>query len=616
MKKRSPLSPAQLLIYAFLFLLFTLLVILLFCSGKDEKKFTRLTHELFVEEMTSNTLTMHYNLAYPENFGIHNYKPTLPVFQPDSKKHTQELQQLLEQLRSIHPENLSESDAYTYELLKGTLENSLASGEFIYYQTPLSPSSGMQSQLPILLAEYTFRSKRDVEDYLALLGQTDAYLSSFLAFEQEKAAQGLPSSAHALKQTRHQCDTIITADALNAGTHFLQTSFEERLDDLVKQSILTPKEKTLYVKENNLLLHNIVQPAYTKLADELFLMEDAPGIPDLPSGLCRLPDGRRYYENLLIAETGSYRSIDEIKQLLQQTLRQEYQAITQLAKEHPELMEYLQNASYESLPCGDCSSILNDLQHCMQNDFPALPSSTRSGAKAIIKPVSPSLAEYCAPAFYLTTPADDSDTNVIYINQKEPISDLELFTTLAHEGYPGHLYQNVYVNQHFEKEQVNKVRQILWYGGYLEGWAIYVEFYGYDYASRILSEQGRETDALCVQLAKHNRSLLLCMYSLLDIKIHYEDGAIEDVDSFLKVFGIDDKDSARDIFCYIAEEPCNYLKYYLGYLEILSLQQEAKALWGENYSDRSFHTFFLNAGPSDFQTLSNYLEKSTSPHID
>ena len=120
--------------------------------------------------MTGSTLNMHYTIADPKAFGISEYEPVLPIYhsyQPeDSKEHCSDL---LHRLDRIGPDRLSPENAYTYRLLHRSLENDLALADFPYYNEPLSPSSGMQSQLPVLLAEYTFRTKRDVTDYLCLL---------------------------------------------------------------------------------------------------------------------------------------------------------------------------------------------------------------------------------------------------------------------------------------------------------------------------------------------------------------------------------------------------------------------------------------------------------------
>jgi uncharacterized protein (DUF885 family) len=154
------------------------------------------------------------------------------------------------------------------------------------------------------------------------------------------------------------------------------------------------------------------------------------------------------------------------------------------------------------------------------------------------------------------------------------------------------------------------VRELLWYGGYLEGWALYVEFSSYDYASELLRETGDENGALVSQIEKHSRSLQLCLYSLLDTYIHYDNASYSRVAKLLEGFGITDSLSVRSIYTYIVREPSNYLKYYLGYLEILSLREEAASLWGDDYSDLSFHRFFLENGPADFLSLEEQLQKT------
>lgn len=608
MKKRPPLSPRQLLLCAVIVLSATILLVLLLGQHSDRKQFSKLSHDLFVEEMTANTLNMHYTIANPEAFGISSYEPVLPCYGDASGESARaSLQATLDTLYDIQPKRLSGQDAYTYELLTRLLENSAQLKAFPYYQEPLSPASGLQSQLPILLAEYTFRSKRDVEDYLALLDQTDTYFESLLLYEQEKYAAGLSMSASSLRQVREQCDTIVTKEALESGTHFLQTTFQERLNELVADRVITAKEAEQYLSQNNRLLRTVVRPAYEKLADGIFLLEDAEGVEPLPTGLSARPQGREYYQYLLISETGSYRPVAEIKSLLTETLRAEYKAIGTLAAKDPNLAMHLATKEYCTLPFQKADEMLADLQSRMKEDFPMLKDSPRVS----VKTVSANLEDYCAPAFYLTAPLDDTDNNVIYINKKDASSDLELYTTLAHEGYPGHLYQTVYSNQDFMNQGKNEVRQLLWYGGYLEGWALYVEFYGYDYAADLLERDGRTEDALCVQLEKHNRSLLLCLYSTMDIMIHYENASREEIAQMLAGFGIKNETAVNAIYSYIADEPCNYLKYYLGYLEILELKKAAQEQWGTAYSDYAFHSFLLDAGPSDFIALRKLLNHAS-----
>ncbi len=606
MKKRTHLSLKQLLLFAVMLFAFSGITLFLFTFRQDEKRFDNITSQIFADEMSSNTLNMHYTLARPEDFGIYDYRPILPQYSAEGVlKGQAATENTLAALKTLDQRKLTDSDTVLCQLLIRCLENSLALGSFTYYSEPLSPASGAQTQLPILLAEYAFRSRRDVEDYLALLEQTDDYFASLLTYEQEKAAAGLSMPASSLRQVREQCDTIITADALEDGSHFLQTTFRERLDELCQEGLITEAEFEKYLSQNDRLLKTILLPAYTALGDGLLLLEDE-SVP--MEGLASQPQGKAYYEALLQSQTGSARSVPEIQELLTSQFTLEYETIQNLAARYPEAARRYTEGSLPSFPYTSVTQMLADLKIRMEGSFPELPGGSSSLA---VKPVSPSLEEYCAPAFYLTAPLDDTDHNVIYINQQKTPYGLELYTTLAHEGYPGHLYQTVYANRLALSTGDRPVRQLLWYGGYTEGWALYVEFLSYDYAAQLYQERQQDQEALLVQIEKHNRSVQLCLYSLLDIMIHYEGASYSQITKVLESFGVTDSDSAKAVYTYIVQSPCNYLKYYLGYLEILSLRENALQLWGEEYTDLQFNRFLLDNGPADFTALAQLLEESS-----
>ena len=582
-------------------------------TQSDSYQFQKVTSQLFREEMLSNTLNMHYTIAHPETFGITDYDATLPIY---DGSHNQKNQKTLEQqitfFRNLNPKRLSPEENFTRTLLLSYLKNTHSLNQFPYYAEPLSPGSGMQSQLPILLAEYTFRNKQDVEDYLKILNRVDDYFAGLLTFEQEKAAKGLFMAGTSADKVITQCDTIVTKESLNTNTHFLQTTFQERLEKLQKGNLLTVTEFTNYTEQNNRLLSTVLLPAYAALGDGLTALKDE----TIPlSGLASKSHGQEYYKHLLISETGSYRTIKEIKELLSTQLKQEYDIFLTLLSQYTEpTLSSVQDTLTECFPCQNPEEMLRTLTEDMASLFPSMTEHKEKVPGVRIKNVSESLQEYCAPAFYLTPPLDDTDNNVIYINQKNSPKGLELFTTLAHEGYPGHLYQSVYSNNLLAKQNTGVIRQLLWYGGYLEGWALYVEFLSYDSASRLMEEQGYSSQAEYIQIEKHSRNLQLCLYSLLDIMIHHDNASYKQIHDTLCDFGITSPQSTAAIYEYIVEEPANYLKYYLGYLEILALQKEAKSLWKESYSDYAFHEFFLQKGPADYQTLGEILKNAHIPY--
>lgn len=114
------------------------------------------------------------------------------------------------------------------------------------------------------------------------------------------------------------------------------------------------------------------------------------------------------------------------------------------------------------------------LKKQIKKSFPDLPSEVSCQMKYVDK----SLEEHISPAFYLTTPLDAYQDNVIYLNGNAKYDLTKAFTTIAHEGYPGHLYQNCF----YQSQNPLPVRSVVNIGGYTEGWGTYAELYSYSLA--------------------------------------------------------------------------------------------------------------------------------------
>lgn len=584
---------------------FVFFTLFLFYYSKDQREFTNLTTTLFKNELSQNALNLHYTLAYPENYGIFHYQTSLPCYQSSDKNMAlMQLENYKRLLSQIDASNLNKNDQYTYLLLSRYLDTAMTGSSFFYYKEPFSPASGMQSQFPILMAEYSFRTTTDVEDYLNLLASTKNYFSSLLLYEKEKKQAGLFMPYNDACDVSKQCNVILSKSELQKGTHFLQTTFSERLLSLKEKNLLSENQMNLYLEKNNEILFTIVEPAYCMLSKSLLSLADK---SITAKGLCHLPEGKNYYTYLLKQNTGSYLTVPEIKKLLYSKFDKEVKYLTELCTKNSNILSQNSNKLSSDFPYTLPDEMLEDLKTRMKNDFPNFPINKKTAPAYTVKNVSKNLEDYSSPAFYFTPPLDDFSQNIIYINQKNSPKGIELYTTLAHEGYPGHLYQSVYSHMHMTNTKDNLVRQLLWYGGYLEGWALYVEFGAYDYAANLAKEHGQTDAAILYSIEKHNRSLQLCLYAILDIAIHYDGADYQKVHKILSSFGIHDPKTTLQIYEYIASEPTNYLKYYLGYLEVLQLKEKAKTLWQDSYTDYRFHKFYLESGPSDFVTLSEAL---------
>ena len=609
LKKKKSIAVA-----AFMYAVAFLLSFFLFFG--DSIKFGMFSKSLFHSELEGNTLTLHYTLAYPEDYGF-NEKAILPCYTGTSKSDhdssvdseisagRDEILKALSTLSQISKTRLDEADSYTYDLLIRYLNRRLMGTEFDYYVEPFSPNSGIHSGLPILLADYTFRRKQDVEDYLAILDQTDEYLSGLLLYETEKADAGLFMPDYSADKVIDACSAIMDKDQLAAGTHFLHNTFEERISSLAEEGIITDAEAEQYISENDRLLGTVMAPAYEQIADTFTLLKDK-GCNSY--GLYYFPKGQEYYEYLLASVTGSDRSVAEIKKLLFKDFQENYNALLTLFARYPQISDSGLTSSLD-LPLDNPTAILQDLQTRMADDFPSFPTGRETFNPAVtVKSVSPSMRDYCSPAYYLTPPIDDMKNNIIYINGKNNIDHLTLYTTLAHEGYPGHLYQTVYSQLFLHQSDASEIRYLLHYEGYVEGWAYYVEDLSYSYA-----EDQVRNNAYAVayyEACRLNRNIHLCLYSLLDIAIHYDGATPDQVQKILQSVGITNPSSVTAIYQYIAEEPVNYLKYYLGYMEIRLLREKAKLLWGNDFTLYRFHQFLLETGPSDFAGLNEQLQKN------
>ncbi|MCI8358598.1 MAG: DUF885 domain-containing protein [Lachnospiraceae bacterium] len=597
-KKLSPLQWAGAIILLFLFILFTLF---LYSRFHEDARFEKFAEKFFLTDLCSNPINLHYTLMNPSDWGIDESSLTLPVYHAgQASEELEEIRTALRRLETFHPERMSAVNQYTYILLSSYLSATEDCASYLYYEEPLSPSSGAQSNLPVLLAEYRLNSAKDIENYLAVLAQIPAYLEGLTLYEREKADHGLFMSDALADKVIEQCGALMDEQALQSDNHFLEITFAKRLDKLLEQHLIEETDAACWRAENKRLLTTVVAPAYNRLADELTLLK---GSGTNTRGLAGYEDGQEYYQACLRLATGSYRTIPEIKQMLSGDFEKNYVALITLLREYPALEDNLSSLS-STFPTLPPEKILAGLEKMTAEDYPAIPSETECTVKYVDKALEP----YSAPAFYMIPPIDNTKENTIYINRMDTAEGLSLFTTMAHEGYPGHLYQTVYSGYYMHSTGANPLRSLLSCGGYIEGWATYAELNSYDYAIRLTKEKHPETEVLYLA-DKLNRQIQLSLYSMLDIIIHYEGASYDRVREILSAIGISDEKSIRAVYEYIIGEPCNYLKYYLGYLEIEALKERAEVLWSEDgFTLYRFHTFLLNNGPADFRTLSRLLE--------
>lgn len=555
----------------------------------EDSQFRSFTREVFQKEVSGSMLTLHYSLADPEKKNIARPAPTLGTVSYDNTASIHQCQEYLKKLLSFSYSDLSRENRLTSDMLLLYFHTSEASLQNGFPEEILSPSLGIQAQLPVLLAEYAFYKEQDISDYLNILVSIEPYFESILQYEQERAHQGYFMSDTTLDRILEQCREFVK----DPENNYMLDIFSQKLKEYGK---FTASEQNELMKRHKEILLNKVIPAYEKLIIGLNALR---GSGKNPMGLTYYKKGQKHYEYLLQAETGCYDSVKKIQQRLYEQLADDTARIQMMLKEQPSLLQKM-NAETD-LDTFQPTKALQILQKKSEKDFPALPETVSPDIRYVHK----SMEAYSSPAFYLTPPLDTGSPNVIYINPSSQTSNLELFTTLSHEGFPGHLYQTVY----FGSCDPDDIRYLITSSGYVEGWATYVESYGYQYAADYLDDPDASD---LTALAWMNRSINLCIYSLMDIGIHYHGWTPDAAASFLKNFGITDTSVVQEIYQYIVETPGNYLKYYLGYLNFLDLRQKWQDTLGEHFDLKKFHQKILETGPVSFPVLQKYMDQELS----
>ena len=572
-----------------IFLLFLLSIVFFLSKNNlfltENHRFEKFTSRLFASQITSNTLNLHYTLAYPEQFGIENTPICLgSLKQENQEKEFAGLENYQKALEGFSFEKLSRTNQITYDILKLEFSTQLSGQSFWFLQEPLRPNLGIQSQLPVLLAEYTFRCGKDIKDYFSLLSSLPAYYREILDFEKQKSENGFFMSDSSADRVIAQCRAFME----DPSSNYLSSMFRDKIEHLKASDRITEKQALSYIKLHDKIMKTCVFPAYETLCQEL---EKLKGTGNNPGGLANLPGGTSYYHYLIQMETGDFRPVEEIETRLYQQLRQDYQALQTLLKENPHAIEDLHTLSEKKTHMP--KEILSYLNQIMKKDFPSISVSDYK-----VKYVHSSMEEFSSPAFYLTPPADTLSPNTIYINKSTEISPAELFTTLAHEGFPGHLYQTLY----YGNTNPPLIRNLLGCSGYVEGWATYAEFLSFRYGADYL---GVSPDLM--EFLRLNRCVNLCLYSLLDIGIHFHGWDQASVSKTLYSFGILSQDTCGEIFQYIVENPGNYLKYYVGYLNFTDLRTKAEHASKKEFNLKQFHQQILEIGPAPFPVLEKYV---------
>ena len=551
-------------------------------AAAEQARFDALMDETFRDSLTASLLTLHYSVSDPAQYGITDYPCTFGEFSVSNmQENLMDLQALDSQLSTFHRSLLTDEQILTLDILNEHVDTELSLEGIELYQTPLSSFTGIQIDLPVVLSEYHFYTKKDIDEYLELLSNTDEFFDQILTFEQERSSAGLFCSDAAVDHIVESCQPYM----IDADYHLLHTSFLTRLEEFPD---LTEEEKNAYIQQNSAILSEQFIPAYKQLADGLSKLK---GTGQYEGGLCQYPDGKKYFEYLVRSNTGtSYTNMSDLQNAIEKKNVADIAAMAAIIRNRPELLDQVETFAFSP---EDPQEILESLKQEISNDFPEIPDHSYE-----IKNVASELKDTLSPALYMVPPMDRYNENIIYLNMAEHNGVTQhLYTTLAHEGYPGHLYQNVY----FYSTNPCPIRCLMSFNGYSEGWGLYSEFLSYTF------QNGVDPDG--ARLLMYNASASIGLNALLDLNINYFGWDENQTREYLSdYYDVENSNIVSEIYQTLIENPGYYLTYYVGYMEFCEMREQAEKELGDKFDAKEFHKLMLDIGPAPFSVIRSRLE--------
>lgn len=532
-----------------------------------EESFSDFEDELFQEMMSEDYTTLHFSLRDYQKYGIE--KPDVNIGDAswdDYEDNVEDCDEYLKKLQSFDYDSLSETEQKDYRTISFYLERNKELNSYPYFDWAFNSAEGVIDNLLTTFTEFVFYEKEDIDDYLATLASVPAYLDQCLENTKKQAAKGYFLTDAMLKATEDAIEKFVDKKDDNE----LIKIFDENIDAF---DGLSTEEKEAYKKKNREIVLNAYIPSYEKVAEELQKLK---GSRKADYNVSSLDGGSEYYAALARYKTSIDADVETILDICTQYIEKSVDELYDIMQNHSEVTE-------ETLDFDSAEDVLSYLEGHL-DAFPVLDKVYYN-----VQYLDPSVANDSIVAYYLSPPVDDMRDNVIKINGDNVSDVLDLYTTLAHEGFSGHLYQtNYYIQQ-----QPSLLRTQLTMMGYQEGWGMFAEGQALHVSG--LSEYASEYQ-------KINIELNYVLSAAVDLGVNGLGWSTKDVSKYLDRLDLNSS-IAKDLYDFATLQPGTILPYGVGVAMFELLENKAKNALGNDFDQKAFNEVLLNDGNRPFEVV-------------
>ncbi len=539
-----------------------------------DEAFVKLDAELFQWYVTQDIWTLNQYCYDPTSFGID--ESTVPVTLGDFSEANNETMKgeylvWLARLQEIGRSLLTEQHQFAYDVYERYFTWEIESASLFYYYEPLDEYVGLQMNLPIAFGLYEFRDEKDVQDYLLLLKDTPRYFAEVLAFEQKRAALGVFMTEDMLDQVLADFDSILEA----GDDSYLFATFRDGISDV---DWLTDDARESYYAENDAILKNEWQQAYSDLREGLEALRSScrtrQGAYDVGG------DALAYFKLAVKTESANDLSVSDAIDLLKDCTKTLYaELFASAAKAEKEIDKG------KAITTGSVAGDAAYLKERYTQIVPAL-----ADVQVTYREIPPELQDGFSPAAYLIPTIDNCIQNVILIN---PSSDTDL-STMAHEGFPGHMYQYVY---QFSDASLPLFQKVIVSNGYCEGWSTNAEW-----SIAKVADDFNSDYCVCMFDNDMLTNMLIATCSLMINGLGASD---KDVGEYLSTYGLDAYSYV--IYDLAVDMPIYYFKYVLGFAALYELRDDCDVKMGTAEAV-AFNQAYLDWGAGYYDLLEPLLD--------
>ena len=501
-------------------------------------------------------------------------------------------QDLLMKLAAIDDTGFTDQEKISRELLMRRLAMGEEESEFKPWEMPVTQMDGIQTTYPRLVAQLSFTTVKDYDDWIARLHLIPT------AFDQVTTNMSIGMDDNRVPP-KYLLEKVLVQVQQLAGQKPEESPFALPLKKF--PASIKPGEQERIKADMLDAIQKEVLPAYKRFGRFLEVSYIPAGRAE--PGIAALSDGPKYYQFLIRRTTTTNLTADQIHQIgLDEVQRDETEMLV-IAKKlgFADLASFraslktnpkLHPASADAL----LQAVRDDLAP-MQAKLPQL-FGRLPKAKFEVVPVPDFLARTSAPAYYERGAPDGSRPGRLFIDTYNA-TDRNLYQVedlTYHEGIPGHHLQ-ISIAQ--ELEGIPTFRKNGGYTAYVEGWGLYSERLGKDvgFYQDPYSDYGRLEGDIW-------RAIRL----VVDTGVHSQHWTRDQmVQYFHDHSNIDDTSIQAEVDRYIAW-PSQALAYKVGQLKILELRDKAKKALGDKFDIRAFHDQVLDSGALPLDVLSDRID--------